>query len=63
MLKRTCKTMSNLETRKMQKEMPKIPTRTAMMTMKKMKKRMERAVLQESPYFWRETKLLPQELP
>jgi hypothetical protein len=55
--------MSNLETRKMQKEMPKIPTRTAMMTMKKMKKRMERAVLQESPYFWRETKLLPQELP
>jgi hypothetical protein len=47
----------------MLKEMPKIPMRTVMMTMRKMKKRMERAVLQESPCFWRETKLLPQELP
>ncbi len=62
MLKKICKTMWNLETRKMQREMQKIPIRTAMMTMKMMMK-MEKVDLQESNYSQKESKTPLLELP
>lgn len=60
MLKKTCKIMLNIETRKMQREMLKTQKRTAMMIM--MMTMMERVALLESHCFPTETRIHPRGL-